>query len=171
MTQYQFPSTSTIIPGTEDWKVDSVRDLGLFHYDQDKKTLGCAFIWLCMMGKNSPNKLVSLLLHSNFQAINFHLGDHTSFYYLPTWQQWEHFNAAFRCLKAEVYNSQFVKLSILHSGAMLSTDFTDVSIFSSSLSLVQASHQYLTKSGSEDNIIINHQGGSCKASEQASTLS
>jgi len=138
--------------------------MGLFQYNPEKKTLECPYIWLWVITRQSDNLFIKQMVCGNLEAIQHHItGDAQLSYFLPSWQQWEVFNASFRCLKSIAFNGQTTRISTLHSGAKFDESFHDFGIYSTPLSLVQASRQYGSKSGGPDEIL--HEKGRTLVSE------
>jgi len=136
-----------VIPGTK-WTVDNICSLGLIRYDTKSRVLTCAFIWLWLLGNNPNEPLMSKFITGDYFAIQDKLQG--SEYFLPTWNQWELFNAYFRSVKSTVFKGQQVNFQELYHGALLNCETFQVTV--TELDFAKASRQYSTKSGEADQI-------------------
>lgn len=113
------------------------------------------------MASNSNDDGIRQIVYPYYDVMGDNISSQYSFG--PYWQEWELFNANFRCFKSVVFEGQKLKFSDLHKGAMLNLK-EDLDINDKQLKLVYASRQYETKSGAKDTI-IKHQYGEASISE------
>jgi len=100
---------------------EQVVEMGLFEYDQDKETLNCPFVLLCLLSQWSNDHT---LAHLDLPSYNPWKGDKT----IPNtgrfWQDWEEFLVQFRVLKSKLYGSasKYITFKDLHMGAIIGKD-------------------------------------------------
>jgi len=144
---YKCNSTQDKIPHSK-YSVDEICSFGLIHFDVWNRTLICPFILLWMLG-SQPTSDLRALLTTNGQLAAQLLGLPT---YGPFWQEWEVFNALFRCLKSVVYDGAIIWFNEFHH-MVFPVGFKDFKVKVTRLELVQASQQYDTKSTARASIV------------------
>lgn len=135
-----------------DMTVDDILSLGLFELKDDR--LHCAYVWIWALSS----------LAGDSDLVGFPLDDYTSIHRQTNeaaplgaqcWQHWEEFNTKFRMLKSSVLKGKTMSVTDFHAGAIfdVSTTAGKPTFCVQQLTVQRASHQYHTKSGSQDKIV------------------
>ncbi|GBB85398.1 hypothetical protein RclHR1_11950006 [Rhizophagus clarus] len=149
------------IPGTN-LTPDKITTTGMFRFERKKGFnygyLSMPYLWLWIMAEKFSDRNSPDLKHWNFNDYEDQLlrDNNVLVSGYAVWQNFEKFNAGFRCLKSKFLNEgETTTISTIHHGARLSGD---IKFKNHHLQLDESSHQVDTSStNSKDLIACEHE--------------